>query len=348
MSSVLTCSARAAGPILLVLRAAGVELGEVAKRLGIAEAVLLDTDARLPVSQVLVPLWDLAEERLNDPLVALRAAQNISRESFDVFSYIVAASATMGEAATRAVRYFRLITEGGVYELERCDRDVWWRYRPADAAMAACRQDSLFALTVVVAHVRLWLDPDFAPLEVRLPFPEFSGRAELEAFFRAPVKLGTDRCAIRFDAAEMQRPFHSADPPLASLLERYAEEALTTLPAPGRISSLVREILTRQLQDGEISLGLVAKKLAVSERSLQRKLSAENTTLKQIAEELRRELAIRYLGRHDLAVSEVAYMLGFSETAPFFRAFKKWTGSTPGDFRRASRSGTPQRKAEQS
>jgi len=343
MPSELTCSGRAVGPILLVLHAAGIDLGVIAKRLGVGPELLLDSDARLRVDRVLLPLWNLAEELLDDPLVGLHAVENISRESFDVFSYIVAASATMGDAVTRVVRYFRLITEGGAYEIERDGRDVWWRYRPADAATAACRQDSIFALTVVVAHLRLWLDPNFAPLEIRFPFAELPRITELEAFFRAPILFGAELCAIRFDAAELARPFRSADPTLAKFLERYAEDALAELPALGQVSTRVREILSRELQDGEISLKFVARKLAMSERSLQRQLSLENTTLKQLTEDLRRELSIRYLSRHELSVSEVAYMLGFSETAPFFRAFKKWTGLTPGDFRRSARAGAPLR-----
>ncbi len=339
MPSVPTCGVRAAGPILLVLRAGGIDLGVVAKRLGIAPALLLDSDARLPVTQVLLPLWHLAEELLDDPLVGLHAVDNISRESFDLFSYVVAASSTMGEAAARAVRYFRLITEGGAYELDHDGQDAWWRYRPVNEATATCRQDSIFALAVIVAHVRLWLDSSFAPREVRFPYAALPRIAELETFFRAPVALGADRCAIRFDAGDLDRPFRSADPQLARFLERYAEDALASLPSLGQVSTQVRELLARGLRDGDTSLKVVAGKLAMSERNLQRQLKAENTTLKRIVEDLRRELATRYLKRPNLSVSEVAYMLGFSETAPFFRAFKKWTGKTPGDFRRMWKEG---------
>jgi AraC-like DNA-binding protein len=161
--------------------------------------------------------------------------------------------------------------------------------------------------------------------------------AELEAFFGTEVRLGADRCAIRFDASLLERPQQLADPQLAAFLQSYAEDSLAALPAIGRVSTRVREILARGLKDGELSLKSVAKALGMSERSLQRQLGTEKTTLKRITEELRRELALNYLKRHDLSVSDVAYMLGFSETAPFFRAFKKWTGLTPGDFRRGLR-----------
>jgi AraC-like DNA-binding protein len=163
------------------------------------------------------------------------------------------------------------------------------------------------------------------------------GAAELETYLGTPIAFSADRCAFRFDGSDLDRPQRLADPQLAAFLERYAEDALAALPDVGRVSSQVREILARGLQDGEVSLKSVAKKLAMSERSLQRKLGSENTTLKQITDDLRRELAIDYLKRHELSVSEVAYLLGFSDTAPFFRAFKKWTGLTPGEFRRAPR-----------
>lgn len=337
MTSALTCSVRAATPILALLRARGIGLDTVAERLGIAPEVLTDSDTRLPVARLLLPLWSLAEELLGDPLVGLHAVQGISRGSFDVFSYIAAASPTLGEAAARVIRYFRLITDGGLYSIERVANDVWWHYCPADAATAACRQDSIFALTAVVAHLRLWLDQAFSPSEVRYPFPEPLESAALEAFFGVEVKFAADRCAIRFAASLLEQPQQLADPQLAAFLERYAEDALATLPAIGRVSTRVRELLARGLKDGELSLKSVAKTLGMSERSLQRQLNVENTTLKRITEELRRDLATTYLKRHDLSVSDVAYMLGFSETAPFFRAFKKWTGLTPGDFRRGLR-----------
>ncbi len=320
--------------MLLTLRAAGIDLPVVAKRLGIPPDMLLDRDARLPVARLMLPLWELAAELLDDPVVALRATQHISRESFDVFSYVVAASPTVGDAATRVIRYFRLITDGGAYSLDREGQHVWWRFTPADAAAAACQQDTVFALAVVVKHLRLWTDPAFTPLEVRIRHSELAGLLELEDYFRVPITLGADRNAFRFEASLLDRPSHLADAGLAELLDRYANEALAALPALGLIGSQVRELLARGLQDGEVALDSVAKRLGMSERSLQRSLKDENTSLKQMVDELRQELATHYLRRPDLSISDVAYMLGFSEAAPFCRAFKRWTGRAPGEYRR--------------
>jgi len=102
----LTSSVRAAGPILQVLAEGGVNLGQVGARLGIDPTVFADQDARIPISK-LVPLWDVAEELLDDAFVGLHVAQRVSRETFDIFSYIACASANLarpwrGSSATFA------------------------------------------------------------------------------------------------------------------------------------------------------------------------------------------------------------------------------------------------------
>ena len=335
MSTCLTCSVRAAGPVLLALQAAGIDLGLVTQRLDIPPESLLDADARFPVAKLMLPLWNLAEEMLGDPVVALRATEHLSRESFGVFSYIVAASATAGEAVARAIRYFRLITDGGSYSLERQATDVWWRFTPANAAVAACRHDTVFALAAAVKHLRLWAEPHFVPREIRFSCAELPGRGEIERFFGASIALGSDRCAFRFDAELLNRSSGLADPQLARFLEGYADDAVAALPVLGSVSSRVRGLLARGLKDGDTSVEVIARRLSLSERSLQRELQKERTSLSRLVDELRCEMATRYLRQRELSISDVAYMLGFSQTAPFFRAFKRWTGLTPGDFRRA-------------
>jgi len=334
MTQELTSSVRAAGPILQVLAEGGVDFGQVVARLGVDPAVFADQDARIPVSK-LVPLWNLAEELLDDPFVGLHVAQKVSRESFDIFSYIATASANLGEALARIERYFRLITDGGNYETRREGDDAWWAFRAVDRDASPNRHDGEYAMATSVAYTRQWLGTDFSPREVFFRHPKPADTSELEGFFEAPIRFETNQCAFRFDPAFLRAPLRTADPKLGAFLERYAEEALAALPDPGRLAGQVRALLIQGLPNGETSLPLIAKRLAVSDRSLQRQLQDEGTNHKKLLDEVRRELATRYLTKRDLSVSEVAYMLGFSETAPFFRAFKKWTGQTPGEFRKA-------------
>ena len=335
MAAVPTTGIRAIGPILAVLQQSGVSSDEVAELLGLDVAIFGEPEIRVPTSK-LHPLWDWAAERLRDPYLDLHLAQGADRETYDVFSFIACASSNLEDALTRIRRYFRLLTDAAAFGLARDGEHVWWSFVGVDNNASANRHDDEFALAISVTYSRQWLGGAFKPTEVLFRHAAPERTTELEAFFDAPIRFATGQCAFRFDAAYLDAPIRTADPHLVALLERYAEEALSALGDPGRYAQQVRRLLVEELSGGETHLEQVARRLAVSERSLQRHLKEEGTSHKNLLDEVRRELAVRYLSNHDLTASEIAYMLGFSETAPFFRAFKRWTGKTPGEFREKS------------
>lgn len=320
------------GATLGALTRAGVTVEEIGRLLDLDPKILAEPETRVPVSKTR-PLWDWAAGRLDDPNLGLHLAQAVTRETYDVFSFIACASGTLADALIRIRRYFRLLTDAATYELALEGDNAWWSFRGVDLGEPASRHDDEFSLAVSVAYARQWLGGEFKPTEVLFRHAAPENTRELEAFFDAPLRFEADQCAFRFDAAHLEAPIRSADPKLVELLERYAEDALTALGDPGRYSQRVYRLLVEGLSGGDISLAWVARRIGVSERSLQRNLKEEGTSHKQLLDEVRRELAVRYLANRDLTASEVAYMLGFSETAPFFRAFKKWTGRTPGEFR---------------
>jgi len=327
-----TTGIRAIGPILAVLQQSGVSMDEVAALLELDVAILDEPDTRVPASR-LHPLWDWAAERLRDPDLGLHVALGADRGTYDVFSFIACASSNLEDALVRIRRYFRLLTDAAGFDLVRDGEHVWWSFKGVDDDVPANRHDDEFALAVSVTYSRQWLGGAFKPTEVLFRHDTPESTTELEIFFDAPIRFATGQCAFRFNAAYLDAPIRSADPHLVALLERYAEESLSALGDPGRYAQQVRQLLVEGLSGGETNLEQVARRLAVSERSLQRHLSEEGTSHKKLLDGVRRELAVRYLSNHDLTASEVAYMLGFSETAPFFRAFKRWTGKTPGEFR---------------
>jgi len=333
MADEITTTVRAAGLVLRVLAGSGVSPAEIGQRIGVDPAVFADPEARLPVA-IAGPLWAMAEERLGDPNVGIRVAQTADRNSFDAFSFIACASATYAEAVGNVRRYMRLLNNGAVLDLE-VDKDAAWMvWRSVTPNIPAVRHDSECVMAMCVTYSRLWLG-DFDPVEVHFRHEAPTDTSGVEAFFAAPVHYGSEQCAIRFAPSHLPRAVRSADASLVSLLEKYANEALAALPEPGRYALQVRSLIVKGLADGDVGLGGIAKQVGLSERSLQRHLRDEGTSHKRLVEDTRRELAVRYLGNHAVSASEVAYMLGYSETAPFFRAFKKWTGQTPGQFRQA-------------
>lgn len=335
METPATSSLLSASMTLGALRAAGVVDAEIAAALGLDEALLAQPEARVP-NERLVPLWDWASERLGDEALGLHLAQRVDRDSFDVFSFIAGSSSSLGAALDCIGRYFRLLTDAAVYELAVDGEAAWWSFGRSSGPAAGPspgRHQETFALAASVAYSRLWLGDDFAPEEVFFRHDDRTALDEIEAYFRAPVHLSAEQCAFRFGASHLERPLDGADSGLASLLRRYADEALAALGDHEATTQQVRRCVLDGLAEGGGSLDDCARRLAVSSRSLQRRLRDEGTTHKEILDQVRREMAVRYLSHRDLTASQVAFLLGFSETAPFFRAFKRWTGRTPGEYR---------------
>jgi AraC-like DNA-binding protein len=122
-----------------------------------------------------------------------------------------------------------------------------------------------------------------------------------------------------------------ADAPLLDTLARFAEQRLASATEPW--STRVRDVVLAQ--GGRVSLARVAKSMALSPRTLQSRLDGEGTSCKQILDDVRKELALGYLERDDLSLSEIAFLLGYSEQSAFNHAFKRWTGHSPGEHKRA-------------
>lgn len=166
---------------------------------------------------------------------------------------------------------------------------------------------------------------------------------EEDVLVDAPRDLGKREWCERLDApanvvtfarADLERPQRSSDAHLATLLERHARLLHDRLPARESFAAAVRHALADLLTTGHTDLAATAAKLRVSGRTLQRRLSAEGTTHRSVLDELRRDLALRYLEAGDAGLQEIAFVLGFSDQSTFHHAFVRWTGHTPGAWRR--------------
>ena len=156
--------------------------------------------------------------------------------------------------------------------------------------------------------------------------------------FQAPLRFATERNALYFDAAALETPLPGENRDLARANDEVAESYLAALDAR-RVSSEVKRLLIDLLPTGEASARAVAKRLNTSVSTLQRQLKTEQTSYKDIAEDTRRTLAEQYVVRGRLSLSQIAYLLGFSDQSNFSRAFRRWTGAAPKDYRARNRGG---------
>ena len=137
------------------------------------------------------------------------------------------------------------------------------------------------------------------------------------------------------DAALLDAPCVAADPGLRAVLESHALERLRHLPENPSVADRARALLAEELSRGAPTAALLAALLRMSLRTLDRALAAEGTSFRRLLEQLRREASARALAESRHSVSEVAFLLGFNDLSAFYRAFKRWTGQTPVQFRRA-------------
>lgn len=317
-----------AAAILVGLVAAGVDAEAVFARAGIPVSELSEPDRRFPREKMTV-LWRLAREASGDPAFPLHLVERIPHGSFGVLEYVARSSSTLGEALGRVIRYVRLLDDVAEIGFLRQKDEVTIVPRVTDAwPIPSDVMEALLAMTLRLAR-ELTGDPSLLPRSVELAHPAPADCREHTRVFGLPVQFGARRSGITFAAAQLSLPVVKADPALSAILDRHAEELLRRLPPAGTFGQRVRGLLAAELRGGEPSLGAVAAKLGVSTRTLRRRLDDEGTSLTALLDELRRELALRYLEEHDMTLDAIAFELGFADARAFRRAFKRWTGRAP-------------------
>jgi AraC-like DNA-binding protein len=292
--------------------------------------LVADDDARISPAQFCVAWGELV--RLTKPDIALAIANAIPPGAFGIVEYVCRSAPTVREALLQWVRYLNLLDDavvvGLVVEGERaCLRVEVESEAPAPGAHELC-----FAL--VAQRVR-----QLSALPFRITAVEFVHRvgdpAAYRAFFDAPVQFGAPINQLVFPAAALDASLTSSDPGLLAILTRAADELAARAPADPSLQAQVARVLRDALRADEGHVDHVAKRLGLTSRSLQRRLKDEGTSFNLVREQVRRDLTQRYLAEN-LSIAEISFLLGFSEPSAFFRAFKRWTGMTPVEARRAA------------
>jgi len=311
----------------VLLRSTGLDLASVG-----------NPDASVPHGQKL-RLWDEAARLSGDPDFGLHMAEWVSQspeDHFDLLAYAVRSCATLGEHYKRMGRYVRLIHEGMFLSLEVEQDAARLMHGLVDNTIPP-RHPMECMLALAVLQGRRAVGEDFAPREVRFAHAAPAQVSEQERLFRAPVRYGCPRSELVLDHAHLSQPQRYAEPRLLEVLDRQLEELLSRLPQARSFPGRVRSHMANHLLDGEPTVSAVAAKLQMSSRSLQRRLKDEGTSFAMLLADLRRELALCHLQDPQNTISEVAFLLGFTEVSAFHRAFKRWTGSTPAEYQRTAR-----------
>jgi len=158
-------------------------------------------------------------------------------------------------------------------------------------------------------------------------------RSHRRSYEHRACRQAAPESALIFTFDANQVPLPTSDPALLEILKRHADHLLAKLPPSDDFIARVRQLIAQELTGGDPSADHLATRLGMSSRTLRRRLEERGTGHKALLDEIRRELAMRHLGEERLEIGEVAFLLGYSEASAFHRAFKRWTGSTPVDYR---------------
>lgn len=332
MNRTFTIQAKAAEKIITRAAAHGVTPESLYEAVKLDPTTLLDRDNRIPFAQI-VALYEKAAELTGDTNFGLHLAESVHPSAFDVVGYSALNSPTIGAAFTRVARYHSIWTDGALFTPELSDETSAVVYRYADTSISEHRQDSEMTLATVTTLCRNLVSPDFAPSAVEFQHAEPTDTSEHLRLFRCPVRFSAASNQVTFASSFLSLPIDKADASLCAVLDRHAEELLSKYPPRDSLIDQVQSIIAGEFRGGDPSLERVADELSLTPRTLQRKLHELGTSHNELLDQMRRQLAMRYLREPEMAICEVAYLLGFSESSSFHRAFKRWTGVTPKEFR---------------
>jgi AraC-like DNA-binding protein len=313
------------------LDAEGVDSAALFDRAGIDRSQLDNPNARYPQEQ-LTELWRLAVEATGDEAFGLKVSRHVGATTFHALGFALTAASTLREVFEQIARYFRVVTNAADLTFEPVGDEYHLRLLlPTQGPQPAF--ESVDAFTAIwIRTCRGRVGRGYAPLRIRLQRPRPADTRRFDEAFRAPVEYGAPENLLAFDRATFERRLDDANPELARHNEQVLVRTLAQLEKSD-IRARVRAALQEQLQFGEPSAEKVAAALHMSLRSLQRKLADAGTSYEAALNEIRCELARTYITDERYSVSEITYLLGFSDTSSFTRAFRRWFGCTPTQYR---------------
>lgn len=301
---------------------------------GVDEALLDQPGARVPRA-AFGRLWRRLVAETGDEGVAFEIGKGVPFGTFGVVNYLIATARDVGSGFRVMNEVYRLIHDPTVVTLDVDGPVATWLYHVAgevdDYALFAA--DMVFA--IVVDHFRAAAGTNWIPEEVWLPHEREACLERYEAYYGCPVRLGYGDAQLIMSHEVLALPMPRADERLHEILRHHAHLLMERLPSLESAQKQVRLDLSSAIQrgTGSLSLEMSAQRLGVSGRTLQRRLRDEGTTFQAVLDEVRREYATRYLADAHRTIADVAYSVGFSDVSAFHRAFRRWTGRTPGDVR---------------
>lgn len=314
-----------------LIKAEGANPDAIFLEAGLDTALINVASARYPVENAR-KAWHLAADCIQDPCFGIRAGLHWLPSDLHALGYAFLAGRTLHTGLSRVARYNEVVDQVIHFIVKEDEEHLILHYDNArkDLPDIPALEDARWS--VVLTMCRTAKPEGISPARVDLTHSTMKCRKAYEDFYRCPVNYSQQQSAIYFKRADVYETLTAVNTEVAEVNEKALIDYIDRFQEDD-IQHKVARVITELIASGQLSDDKVAKALGLSSRTLQRKLSGDGTTFKQILESVRKKLAMVYISDERLSFSEISFLLGFSEQSSFSRAFKRWTGKSPTQIR---------------
>jgi AraC-like DNA-binding protein len=314
--------------LLEAIGSAGANPDQVLRAVDLDRAVLSNAEGFIPCS-TFARLLEEAARATGDSCFGLHFGERFNVKNIGPLAYVVLNSPTIAVADAHVARYLKLYNQAAKVFFTVEGQRAYLQYVLVDLGIEVPRQQNEYSMVIRLNTIRMMVGSQWAPLEVRFAHPAPEQISEHQRIFRAPVLFGFPTNAFVIEREFLERQIPAADQHLYQIMDRYLERILEEMPQEHEVLASVRRAVAESMREEHPNLTRVAKKMAMSPRTLQRQLKEQGIEFKNLVDDTRRRFAQSYLKSRRNTLTEVAFLLGYSEASAFNRAFKRWTGSTP-------------------
>ena len=293
---------------------------------------VLDKSLRLTMDET-VRLWGACIRQAGDPFFGLHLGESVRPSTFHIVGYTLMNAANLSEAFEKLNQYQRLISDGGVFQRVPVKKGVWvvCHSRPGALPFFFHQVDAILTSLLSFSN---WVSGNaLIPIEVSMKRSPPEDISEYIRVFGVRPSFDSDFDGVLISHDVLDLPLLEADQELCEIHEHHAKQRLSELEKNHSLSDRVELIIEKHIAEPDLGRSFVAKQLGMSEKSLQRKLAEKTLTFQSLYVGVRKRLALGYLSDTTIPLTEISILLGFSDSSAFYRAFKRWTGRTPGDYR---------------
>jgi AraC-like DNA-binding protein len=317
--------------MFLYLKSKNVDVDEFLHSIDVEPESVKAPDSRIPIDKYLY-IQESAAEYTHDASFGLHMGEYAEAGSWSILGYLMMNCATLGEAMEKSGRYSRVI--GNLIEatahLRFTKLKLLFNTPPHAPKMSRHCFEATFSS--LIRMVRTLTGKPLNPSEVTFIYPKPESVSEYERVFCCPVLFGQKENSMTVELALGKTPILMANPELLAYFEAFAQDFIVNMDRQKEITKAVTKIILAHLDDESLTIQKVAREMALSVRTLQKRLEDEDVVFSDLLKDIREKLAKKYL-REDYTVEQITYLLGFSEPSVFRKAFKKWSGVTPREYR---------------